>query len=1086
MSRDNKIPYQPAALIFLIILIFFQNINGAVRILKADEVKSRIRLHNGPIVSDSDSLIADGLLLVRDADYKIDYIEGVLTLSSPHNEYQQLTIYYTPLPAWLKKQYGIMPGQADRPLPSVEPPVTSLTVPGKARDEALVSISGAKKFSIISQTGGTSQFNQSLEMTIRGEISPGLEIAGSVADRGYDPAYGAINSRISELDKLNLKIYSKTFYSEIGNLEFNQSSAYGGSPPKQVSGIKAAVKTGHYDVSTMFGRPRGRFKTVRFQGQDRIQGPYRVAAENRSEAIVPGSEKAWVDGQLLERGADKDYIMDYPAATITFTPRILVDSRSRIEIDFEPLTSDYQREIYQASGGVMSADSTVFFKTGFIREGDSRDRLKVGELGAEDIALLENIGDSVSFNTRDGAVFDTNGSYMERFDTTGDRYFEYVGDSAGEYRVAFSPVGSGDYLFDGNDIYRYVGRNNGDYLPVIKIPVPEREDYFETELGLKPWESSRFNIIMRHSSYDRNLYSALNDNNNIGGQYLFLAGVGGRPTLYPDKSGLDFSANIINKNFKARTRRNRPDRDREFLIPDNLRPLGDEREYDLASSIIIPGPYNFHFNSALLDYDNQFNSYYGAVMLSPDNISSLLPMLRYRRLTARYDTADVALEGVNETYNVGLNYDITDKSGVTAGFGHDRRQNQYYGTLRGTTEKKYNIAYRYGPARIELEKYDEDTLLADWKNIVARHQGRLTILGKIGDVGGEVYLTARQVNYGDLIEEQLMARVRGTYSPVRQNLVVGASYALSDENRFERGVRYIEVESGQGQFILVDGQYIPDADGNYIEIEEIHSSQAQVSKGEKSFQFFYNPTDVYLKLTTNSTEDLLESGNRTLLWMLPFYSDGDQPYLLRRLSYQGETKLLHYADYYFFNLTSSYNFESRRIGGSDFNKSESAIKGALNEASGEWRFIEEGNYFRYKHDSYYSSPDNIDGYKVQMNVIRIFSGGQLNGSAAYRFAEDENGARSKQYIVTVNPRLRLVAGGETSIKLEGYRQDIKAAGFVSYRLIDNRYGGRGFIWSIRSDYRVKKDLRINISFSGRHSDDRKPRITGRGEIIASF
>ena len=41
---------------------------------------------------------------------------------------------------------------------------------------------------------------------------------------------------------------------------------------------------------------------------------------------------------------------------------------------------------------------------------------------------------------------------------------------------------------------------------VITIPVPEREDYFESELGIKPGKDSRLNIIMRQSNYDMNQF----------------------------------------------------------------------------------------------------------------------------------------------------------------------------------------------------------------------------------------------------------------------------------------------------------------------------------------------------------------------------------------------------------------------------------------------------------------------------------------------------------------------------------------------------------------------------------------------------
>ena len=1087
MPRIKNILCHPAALILVVFIFCCSSAGGAVRILKADDIKPRIRLCNGPIINGSDSLVADGMPLSRDADYNIDYIDGTLFLLSLPLDYQRLEIHFTPLPSWLKKYYGIRPGLTESPLPT-QGISTDIGPPPKSIGPSSMSIRGAKTFSVSSQSGGTSQFNQALELTVGGEIAPGLEVSGSVADRGYDPAYGAINSQISELDKLNLRISSKQFYSEVGSLELNQYSPYGGPQLKQVSGLRAAYTGNRYTVSTLFGRPRGKFETAKFRGQDQIQGPYRITADNVIESIVPGSEKVWVDGRLLERGADRDYVMDYPAATVTFMPRILIDSRSRIEIDFEPLTSDYEREIFEASGGAATEDSLLFFRIGFVREGDDRDRLKSGELSNADLNILQNIGDSVSFNFRDGAVLDSNGAYVERFDTSGYRYFEYIGDSLGDYRVSFSPVGTGKgaYLFEGNDVYSYVGENLGDYLPVITIPVPGREDYFESELGFRPGGDSRFGITMRRSEYDRNLHSTLDDGDNSGGQYILRAGAGGIPSRYARKSGLDLTADIIENNFKSRNRRNRPDEDRKYLIPDKLIPSGDERKYDIASSLIVPGPYNIYVNSGLLDYADQFNSYYGQFEIIPDSTGSLLPALSYSRLRAEYDSSDAELDGEYEIFGGRVNYDISKKAGFIASYSHDRRWNEYYDEMRGTTEQKYDAVIQYGPAEMKLERYEEDTLLTDWSEYLTRNQAVLSVSGRIGPVNSDLYITGRRTTRNDLAEEQFMARVKMSYAPVRSNFNIGGSYALSDENRFERGVRYIEVEPGEGQFLFIDGQYVPDPDGNYIEIEEIHSNQAEVNKGEKTFQLNYTPPDVYLKLSANSTEELLSGGDRNLLWLLPFYSDGDQPYLLRRLFYQSDIKLLSYSGYYFANMTASYNYESRRIGGADYEKYDIVAKLSLNEASGMWRFLQDGSYFKYVRDSYYSSPGDIDGFKVQLNVIRKLIAGQVNLSTAYRFAEDIDGSNSRQYTATVNPRIRLIAGGETSIKIDGYLQELDAPGFVSYRLVDNKYGERGINWSVRSDYRIKKDLRINISFSGRHSDDRTPRITGRGEIIASF
>lgn len=1088
MSRRPQSRHSELVFFFFLYALISHNVIGAERILISDEITPRIRIHHGAIISDSDSLFLNGRLLARDKDYRIDYLNGVISLQQSGREFDTLKMFYTPLPGWLKKHYGIQPERVGTPPVRVPLRPTVQTTQEKYPASSSLTIRGAKKFSISSQTGGTSRFNQSLALAVKGELSPGLEISGSVSDHGYDPVYGTINSRISELDKLNLKIESSRFHSEIGNLVIAQRSDYSGPVAKQVSGIEAAFHDRDISVSALFARPRGQFKTARFNGFDGIQGPYRVIADDQVCAIVPGSERVWVDGRLLERGAEKDYIMDYPSANITFMPRALIDSRSRIEVDFEPLTTEYQREIYQFSAEAGFPDSSIYIRVGFTREGDDKDKLKIGELGTDDINSLGAIGDSVTQNYMDGAIADTLGAYVEKFDSLGFRYFEYVGDSLGDYRVNFSPVGmgQGDYLYDGNNIYRYVGRNYGDYLSVIRIPIPSREDFFEAELGAKPNGNSLIKFIIRQSDFDRNLFSNLHDNNNIGGQYIFSAYLGQSPSVNSDKPGAVVSLNIINKNFRPRARRNRPDLARKYFIPPNMTPNGDERELAAASLAIIPGPYNVFVSSGLLDYERQFHSRFGTVSLYPDSGISIIPFLSYTRLQAERDSSGRKLRGENEIFIGKTRYNIGHAIFIATSFEYDRRWNWYSVDLRGTTEREYDITLKYRTAKCEIQRYYEDTLKTGWERLLRRDRVIFNLAEKIGALKGELYLVGQRLTRDRTKEDQFLARLSASYTPSKRNLSVSGSYALSDENRFERGLRYLEVESGQGRFVFRDGQYIPDPEGDYIEIEEIHSNRASVKKGEKSFNFIFNPRDVYLKLVSNTVEELLAGGNRDLLWILPFYSNDKQPYLYRKLYYSGELDLLNWSGYYFINLAASYNFEARLVGGADFRRFEKVLKVGLNESKGPWRYGQEASYFEYLRDAYYSSPGDIDGFKIALSIIRSLGGGQISGSFTYRFAKDANQSRSKQFIMTIRPRIRSVAGGETSLKLEAYKQELDANGFISYRLTDNMPGKQGINWSLRSDHKIDKDLRFTVSFSGRHSDDRKPRITGRGELIASF
>lgn len=1074
--------------LILLLFLFYQSTVAAEKIFYPGEIKQRLRIHVGQVIDDSDSLLLNSRKLTKDLDYKIDYLNGVVFINTFYQPTDTLIVCFTPLPTWLKKYYGIIPNESGPTTQRLRPSTGKSLYREESKRPSEIVIRGAKKFSVLTQTGGVSKFNQSLDLTIKGEISPGLEISGSVADRGYDPEYGTINSRISELDKLNLRIQSRKFYSEVGNLEIIQKSDYGTANVKQVGGIQAALYSRNFSASGLLAQPRGRFKTVKITGIDKTQGPYRVTIENQSVAIVPGSEKVWLDGRQLQRGADKDYIMDYPAGGVTFTQRILIDSRSRIEIDFEPLTTDYQQEIYQFTSELNTSDSNAWIRVDFTRETDDKNRLKTGQLGSDDIGLLRTIGDSVQLNLRDGAVPDSSGNYIELYDTLGQRYFEYVGDSLGDYSVSFSTVGfgNGDYIYNGSDIYKYVGRGKGDYAPYVRIPVPSREDYYESEFGVHPGANSTIKMIVRQSDYDRNLFSELNDNNNLGGQYIFAANAGQTPSIYSDKYGFSATAEILNKNFKPRQRRDRPDLSRKFLIPVSLSPSGNQKEAGIASALPVPGPYNVLLNSGYLDYEKQFNSYYGTVVAYPGKNNSPLPVLSLTQLKSQLDSTGVKGDGRNEIFSADIDYQFHNQVTISSSFKFDRRWNQYQIMTNGTTERIYDVNMKYRILRVELQHNNEDTLVTTWQRRTKRDRAAFGIKSQTGAVKTDLYLVGQRLAQYGTKEDQFMVRLNMAYLPTAYNLSVNGSYTLSDENRNERGVRYIEVEPGQGKFIYENGQYVPDVNGNYIEIEEIHSDQASVKKGEKSFNLTYYPAGFYLKLIANISEDLLAGQNRNAWWVLPFYSDEKKAYFYRKLYYSGELKFIEIPGSYFINLAGSYNYEERQLGGQNPDRYERQFRIKFNEAYRSSRFGQEAILFEYHRDSYFSSPGNIDGFEVTLSNSTSSGRGQIFGSLAFRFAKDTDFSRSKLVSLVLQPRIRFAEGGETSLKLEPYFQELKAAGTVSYRLTDDHYGTRGIRWTLRSDYKLRQNLKISVSFDGRHSDDRKPRIVGRGELVANF
>ncbi len=1077
--------------IFTAILIFIAitapRAFPAERKFPHDQLNMRLKLSRGPIISESDSLFIDSTRLERNTDYTIDYLDGAVLLSIPDSVvFDTLYVFYSPLPSWLKSRYGNPVGRpvsSKIPIPGAE----TYTPPYNPAGRSAVKISGAKSFSFLTQTSGGSQFNQYLELTVNGRLTENLEVTGAVADRGYNPEYGTINSRISELDKIHLRVSSNTFLAEIGNLELIRTSEYRSPIVKQVSGIQSAYQGRHFSANGAVANPRGRFETARFNGSDQIQGPYRIGTGNRLVPIVPGSETVWVDGRQLEKGAGKDYIMDYPAATITFTVQVPIDSRSRIEIDFEPFTTEYQRELYQTGAGVSLGDSVFTINMDYLSEGDDKDRYKGGELTESEIEILENVGDSTAAAVRDGAVPDSTGAYVERFDSLGNRYFEYVGDGNGAYRVTFSPFDNGSYLFEGGDRYRYVGAGNGQYEPVIRIPAPEGERHYNVKLGLNPVRDARLGVQIMGSNYDRNLYSSLNDANNNGERYLIDGRAGELPAIGSEKYGIVFRADFTGENYKPYTRITVPDNRRKYLMPETLDTSAARTEIVANGAGMPISPAGLYFNINYLNYRDRFQSTAGELTLYPSDNLDFLPLLTLGAIEAEKISGGAKLDGRARIAKISWAREFGNRYDIDLMGRFDRRENTYSSEKRGTTEKEIRLTSIFGKFAVSLERYDEDTLIANsWRSRLLRDRGSFRINGKVLGINTDWNLGVQRLQRGNSAENQLLARLTWAYSKPRSNLSLSGHYGISDENRYQRGIRYVEVEPGQGQFILEDGQYIPDPEGNYIEVEEILSEQARVRNGEKSFNVTWRPQDVYFRLLTNISEELLDSERRDVWWVIPGFSNSGKKYLSRRLYYSGDFRVWRMKDFYFASLSGTYNYDSRRISSTDYERYDWQGRLTLHESRRDWHFLQNGEMFKYRRDQYFNSPANIDGYKISAESYFKTYWGRMSGTIGYRYAEDASGASSRQIRAEVNPIIRYFAGGETSVEIEGYYQDLKTGPFVSYQLTENRPGKNGLIWSIRSEYRVSESVRLTLHITGRHAFGRTPRYTGKGEMVANF
>jgi hypothetical protein len=389
--------------------------------------------------------------------------------------------------------------------------------------------------------------------------------------------------------------------------------------------------------------------------------------------------------------------------------------------------------------------------------------------------------------------------------------------------------------------------------------------------------------------------------------------------------------------------------------------------------------------------------------------------------------------------------------------------------------------------RLGYEFYTEDTLVSDWTEQARRNRISASSKRRIGNLNYTALVTYQRLRLAETSEDDFLGRVGLNYSDAARQLGFGAAYVVSEETRNSRGLTYLEVEPGEGNYIKVDGAVIPDPDGNYIRVEETLSETSRVRRGEKSFYISKTWPLALLRLNSNLVEELLPEGSRQLWWVVPVLSDIDQPYLFYSRQYDVDLRLFPIKSGHFLNLDYSEDREIRSVVGAARRRSDFAGAIELKQVFRKAYFEEGLELFKYDRDAYFSGSGVIDGYRLSAQYRQTFGANEVSTGFAFRRAESDAGEKSRIYAIKADSRMQVIRKGELRTSLELYHQDFQnLTGTPSYLLTDNRSGTDGALWSASVRYGIKGDMRINMSISGRHSDDRVARVTGRGEFVAGF
>ncbi len=502
--------------------------------------KDIYQLKKYPIICNSEKIIIDSLALQNDEDYKIDYQNGTVQIKSKFAENSKMVIDYKIIPENVLKKYYLYQEQTITDSSDVKFKKKFSFIP---EDNSVINISGSKSISVTVGGNKDLAIDQSLFLTLDGEISKNLNIEAQLSDSSAPLSEEGNSEKLSNLDRIFIKIYTEKFEIAFGDLDFKISDNELLNYKTKFEGLKVRYSDKKY-FSGAIAVSKGKKKSVNFQGQNGVQGPYYLSlrSENSALKVISGSEEIYLNGIKLARGTD--YTIDYDEGSVTFSTEHLISDNSHIQADFQYSDENYKQNIYLYSVK-MPLNKMFEISSGFVYQIDDKDNPLNLIFSENDLDSLKFAGDNIAWGN--GIFENESGNYDQMIDEVGNIYYEYVGEN-GHYNLYFSYVGegNGDYTQTGIGKYEYVGEGNGCWSPKKNLPLPEKKMNFDFGLKTRLNAFKFYNEILI-TNYDKNLFSKIDDNDNSGFTTYSSA------ELHPDWDKLDAKVKLFYNYYSKNT-----------------------------------------------------------------------------------------------------------------------------------------------------------------------------------------------------------------------------------------------------------------------------------------------------------------------------------------------------------------------------------------------------------------------------------------------------------------------------------------------------------------------------------------------------
>lgn len=465
--------------------------------------------------------------------FSIDKIHGVLQFNNQISDSISASVTYHYYPIQIPLEFQLNPRPKLLPIllrDSVQIAEKS-PVGQRAKEQQTAGYSGTTNLishgSIFRElnlsTGRGLALNSGLRMELNGTVGENIDVSAALTDQSTPLQPEGTTQTLEELDKVF--IHLKNPYGEATFGDFNTDFQVGplGQYSRKLEGVTLSGNYKNQRATLVGASSKGKFRTQQITGIDGNQGPYRLTGSDGSPDIVvlAGTERVWLDGEQRTRGATEDYTIDYSLGEITFTPRRVITSESRIVVDFQYADFQYSRSIYAGKFTSNLWNNKLQVTGLYASEADDKENPLNPVINN---AVRDSLSQTNAFtqSIRVSSVSrDSTGAYV-RADSAGVDFYSYVGDKNGDYTIFFSRDPNGNYVREVNAQSQFYYAYNPasskvKYSPTVLVTPPKSHQIQAVDVQFQPNKRIRINANLAGSQLNSNTYATGNSSRQSGG-----------------------------------------------------------------------------------------------------------------------------------------------------------------------------------------------------------------------------------------------------------------------------------------------------------------------------------------------------------------------------------------------------------------------------------------------------------------------------------------------------------------------------------------------------------------------------------------